>query len=105
MAKWSGNIGFAERVEYAPGCWDDEIVARHYYGDTIRNVSKRQNSGGINDNINIANDFSVVADPYANSNLLRMRYLEFLGIKWKIESVEVQFPRLIITVGGEWNGQ
>ena len=32
-----------------------------------------------------------------------MRYVEFMGAKWKISSVEVQYPRLILTVGGVYN--
>lgn len=103
MAKWSGKIGFAENIEYEPGCWEPSIVERHYYGDLVRNVSKRQNSGEVNDNINISNNFSIVADPYANNNLHAMCYIEYLGTKWKVENVEVQFPRLVITVGGLWN--
>lgn len=104
MAKWSGNIGFSEQIEYEPGCWEDSITVKHYYGDIIRNINKLQNSGGINDNVVIANNFSIVADPYAKQNFQNMRYLEFFGTKWKVESVEVQFPRLVISVGGPWNG-
>lgn len=104
MAKWSGNIGFAEQVEYEPGCWEDVITQRHYYGDLVRNIRKLQNSGEINDNINIANDFSILADPYAQQNFHAMRYIEFMGTKWKIDSVEVQYPRLILSIGGVYNG-
>lgn len=103
MAKWSGKIGFAENVEYEPGNWEPNIVERQYYGDVIRNISKRQNSGGVNDNIVIANNISIVADPYANNNLHTMKYIEFQGTKWKIESAEVQFPRITISIGDVWN--
>lgn len=105
MAKWSGNIGFAEPIEQEPGIWDDVITERHYYGDIIRNVVKQQNSGGISDNIDINNDISIVADPYANMNLYRMRYIEYLGAKWEIKNATIQHPRIIITIGGLWNGQ
>lgn len=106
MAKWSGNIGFAEKtVEHEPGIYDDAIIVKRYYGDIVRNVYKAQGSGGINDNINISNDFSIVADPYARQNFHSMRYLEFMGTKWKITNVEVQFPRLVLSIGDEWNGE
>lgn len=104
MSKWYGKIGYAENVEYEPGNWDEEITERPYYGDTYRNTRLLQNSDGVNDNINIANQISIVADPYANQNFHKMRYVEFMGTRWKVTNVEVQYPRLILTVGGQYNG-
>ena len=105
MAKFYGMIGFAEQVEKAPGVWVDKITVHPYYGDLIRNTRKLQSSDQLNDNIDIANDISIIADPYAVENFHKMRYVEFMGTKWKITSVEVQYPRLILTVGGVWNGE
>ena len=104
MSKWYGKIGYAETVETDPGVWEEKITERTYYGDTIRNTRLLQNAGGVNDNINIANQFSIVADPYAANNFHSMRYIEFMGTKWKITNVEVQYPRLILTVGGIFCG-
>ena len=104
MSKWYGKIGYAEMVETEPGLWVEEIKERSYYGDTYRNTRLLQNSGDINDNINIGNQISIVADPYANHNFHTMRYAEFMGSKWKITNVEVQYPRLILTIGGIYNG-
>ena len=103
MSKWYGKIGYADHVEKEPGDWVEEITEKSYYGDVIRNTRLLQNSGGINDNVNISNQFSVVADPYAIQNFHAMRYIEFMGTKWKITNVEVQHPRLILTVGGLYN--
>ena len=103
MAKWYGKIGYAETVETEPGLWEEQITEREYYGDTIRNKRRLQSSGGVNDNVNIANEISIVADPYANQNIYAMRYAEFMGTKWKITSVEVQYPRLILEIGGLWS--
>ncbi|MBQ5798098.1 MAG: hypothetical protein IIW15_08750 [Firmicutes bacterium] len=104
MSKWYGKIGYAETVESTPGDWVEEITERSYYGDVIRNTRLLQNSGGINDNVNISMQFSIVADPYATQNFHAMRYIEFMGTKWKISNIEVQYPRLILTVGGLYNG-
>lgn len=104
MAKWHGAIGYAEMVETKPGLWVEEITERSYYGDSYRNTRLLQNSGDINDNVNIGNQISIVADPYANQNFHAMRYVMFMGSKWKITNVEVQFPRLILTIGGLYNG-
>lgn len=103
MAKWYGMIGYGEMGETTPGNWDDQITERPYYGDVIRNVRKLQGADKVNDDLNIANEISVVADPFACQNFHRMRYIEFMGAKWKISNVEVQYPRLILTIGGVYN--
>jgi hypothetical protein len=105
MAKWYGAIGYAETSETAPGVWTEQITERNYYGDLIRNTRRLQTTDQLNDNINISNEISIVADPYANQNFHSMRYAKFMGTAWKITSVEVQYPRLILTLGGEYNGQ
>ena len=104
MAKWCGKVGYAITAETEPGLWEPVIVERKYYGDLISNRWKRQNSGGINDDINISNSISIIADPFANQNLGSMAYVECMGAKWTISDVEIQFPRLILTVGGLYNG-
>lgn len=103
MAKYCGNIGFAVTKETKPGVWQEQITERLYYGDMTRNTKRLQSSGNLNDNIIIANELSIVADPYANENFHAMRYVEFMGTKWKITSVEVQYPRLILTLGDGYN--
>ena len=104
MAKYYGQIGFAESVESSPGVHVEKIVDRNYYGELVRNSRRLQSANQLNDNINISNEISIVADPYADKNFHMMRYIEFMGTKWKISNVEVQPPRLILTVGGVWNG-
>ena len=102
MNKWYGAIGYADNVEVEPGLHEDQIIEKQYFGDITRNVRKLQTSGEINDDLNLSNTISIVADPYANQNFYKMRYAEFNGTKWKITDVEVQYPRLILTLGGVW---
>lgn len=104
MAKFCGNVGFVKTVEIEPGCWEEQTNERRYYGDLIRNTSRYQTSGGVNDDITINNNISIVADPYADENFQHMRYVVFMGAKWKITNVEVQYPRIILTLGGVYNG-
>lgn len=104
MAKFYGNIGYAETVQTTPGVWEEKITERPYFGDLIRNTRALQSSDQLNDDINISNEISIVADPFANQNFHLMRYVEFMGAKWKITNVEVKYPRLILTVGGAYNG-
>lgn len=104
MAKWYGVIGYAETVETTPGVWKEQVTKRNYYGDLTRNTRRLQTADKLNDDINISNELSIVADPYAMNNFHSMRYVEFMGTAWKITNVEVQYPRLILTLGGVWNG-
>lgn len=103
MAKFYGIIGYAEQVETRPGVWIEQIVERPYYGDLIRNTTIAQSQGGVNTNLNISNGISIIADLYANQNTQYMRYVEFMGAKWQITNIEVQYPRIILTVGGIYN--
>lgn len=108
MSKWYGNIGFAKSVESAtiPGYYEEEITAKPYYGELFKNTRLLQtSSSGTNDNINIANQISIIADPYAQNHYFSMRYAEFSGAKWKITNVDAsQYPRLTLTLGGLYNG-
>ena len=105
MAKYYGIIGYAEAVETAPGVWKEQITERNYYGDVIRNARRLQTADKLNDDINVNNELSIVADPYAINNFHAMRYAEFMGAKWMISNVEVKYPRLILTLGGLYNGK
>lgn len=105
MTKWFGVIGYAETVETTPGVWEEKIVERTYFGDITRNTRRLQTTDQVNDNVDISNEISVLADPYAYQNFHAIRYAEFMGMKWKVSSVDVQFPRLNLSLGGVYNGE
>lgn len=105
MAKWYGKIGYIIPVQTAPGVWKNKDEVRQYYGDLMRNTSRwSASSDSTNDNLNIDNQISIVADQFAYQNFHSMKWIEFMGAEWKITKVEVQHPRLILTIGGVWNG-
>lgn len=104
MAKWYGVIGFGETSETRPGVWEERVTERKYYGDLTRNTRRLENPGQVNDNVTIANELSIVADPYARENFHAMRYASFMGVRWKVTGVEVRYPRLILTLGGAIHG-
>lgn len=64
MAKFYGVIGYAVTEETKPGVWAEKIIERMYYGDLTRNTRRLQSAEQLNDNINVANEISIVADPY-----------------------------------------
>lgn len=105
MAKFYGAIGYARPKEKSPGVWVNVIEEHKYYGELLRNSRRLEGSGVINDNINISNEISIVADPFAFQNFHFMQYIVFMGAKWKISNVEVKYPRLVLTTGGLYNGQ
>lgn len=100
MAKYYGNIGFATQVETSPGIWEDAIVRRLYKGDVIRNSRRYDNAEGINDEFSLGNTFSIISDAFLYSHIPALRYLEYLGAKFKITSVDIDRPRVTISVGG-----
>lgn len=104
MSKWFGKIGYCETIETSPGVWTEQITEREYYGDLLKVSKKTQSSENLNDNITISNQISIVADPFANENLRLISYVTFMGTKWKITSADVQYPRIILTMGGVYNG-
>lgn len=105
MAKWHGKIGYAKIVETSVGVHEEQIITYEYRGDLNRNTRRLQGSNELNDNIVVANEISIVADPFARDNFHNIRYVEFMGVNWKVSNVEVQYPRLILTLGGKYNEQ
>ena len=105
MAKFYGKIGYAEMVETEPGVYEEQIVERAHCGDFVRNTSKLVTSENLNDNINVSSEISIVSDPYSAQNYMQIRYVEFMGAKWKVTSVEIKYPRLILSIGGLYNVQ
>ena len=105
MGKFYGAIGYTETSETSPGVWTDTITERNYTGDVIRNTRRLQAGEGINDNIVVNNLISVIADPYAYQNFHAIRYVSWMGVLWEVTNVEIQRPRLILTMGSVYNGQ
>lgn len=103
MAKFYGVIGYGETKETKPGVWSESITEKNYYGDVLQFNRKWETSENLNDNLNINNKISIVADPFAYENFHSIRYIKWMGSKWKITNIEVQYPRLVLTIGGVYN--
>jgi hypothetical protein len=103
MAKFCGVIGYAVTKETEPGIWEEQIIEVEYFGDVIRNTRRINAPGKVNDDISISNQISIIADPFANNNFHAMKYVVFMGAKWKVSEVTVEYPRLILSIGGLYN--
>ena len=105
MAKWFGKVCYSETVETAPGVWTPQDTVREYYGDIKRNSTRwNVNSESTNDDLTVNVQISIVADPFAIDKFYSIKWIECMGTKWKVTSVEPQFPRLLLTLGGVYNG-
>ena len=105
MAKWFGKIGYVTNVQTAPSVWKNQETVREYFGDIKRNTSGwRENSDSTNDDLTIDVQVSIVADPFAYQHFTSMKWIDLYDAKWKITKIEPQRPRLILTVGGVYNG-
>lgn len=105
MAKFYGKIGYGESVETAPGVWQDVIVERDYYGDVLRNTRRLENGEHLNSDLTVSNSISIMADAYANEHFFNLKYIRWMGSVWTVSNVEVLPPRLLLQVGGVYNGE
>ena len=106
MAKFHGNIGFTEQYEKTPGYWTERIVEKEYFGDVISlSYNARSGSETTNDELTVNKRISVVANDYAFKTFQFMKYVIYMGVKWKITNVEPQYPRLILSIGGVYNAK
>ena len=105
MAKWNGMIGFASMEEIRPGVWDNSSIEKPYKGDLMKIYRRDTKSDGVNDDITIVNEISIIANPYVMENLYKLKSVTFMGVRWKVSSVDAsQRPRLVLTLGGVYNG-
>lgn len=107
MTRFYGVVGYSEgTVEDPPdsGVWIDSITERPYFGDVTRNTRQVREADKINDDLTVNNLISIVADQYAYQNILAIRYVKWLEQLWVVTDVDVNAPRLILSLGGVYNG-
>lgn len=103
--KFYGPIGYEITSETTPGVWTPSVIERNYYGDVLQNYKKTSPSEGVIDNIDISNKISILSDPFAMQHFHTIKYVKWMGAAWKVSMVDVQYPRLILTIGGVYNGE
>ena len=110
MAKYTGLVGYVTQVETAPGVWSSVENPKRMKGDIIRQSSSlqndyRSNTGNkVNSDISLNHRVSLIGDAYAFSSYFDIRWIEVDGRKWEVTSVEIQRPRIIVSLGGLWHG-
>lgn len=103
--KFAGKIGFYEGTkETKPSVYKPVIVERVYIGDVIRNARRFQSTEYQNETTVLSNQISIIADLYFQKNLASVRYVEWMGVKWRATVSTIDYPRVTIDLGGVWNG-
>lgn len=103
--KFFGTIGYVgTQVEQEPGVFVEGIVERKAFGDILRNTRRIREGEQINPAISVENSVSIVMDAYARDNFHAIRYVNWAGACWTVDTVEVQSPRLVLRLGEVWNG-
>ena len=105
MARFYGAVGYGMAEETRPGVWEDKISERNYYGDVERVSRQLREAEKLNSDINLSMSISIVADAFANEHIFAIRYVRWSGGLWTIRNVEIKAPRLILHIGGVYNGQ
>lgn len=106
MARWYGEVGFVETVEVEPGVWEPADTVRDYFGDVLSNVRRwDQKQDSSNDDLSLNNRISIVADAFAMEHLAAIKWVEFMGAKWKVSTATIAFPRIELSIGGVYNAE
>ena len=101
--RFHGIIGFTNSVETEPGIYENQICERYYHGDVVRSSRRWDEPTEVSDRLNLSNEINIVADDYAIDNSQFMAYVVVNGQKWKINYIEINRPRIRLTLGGTYN--
>jgi hypothetical protein len=104
MAKFYGVIGYAIQAETSPGVWENQVIEKSYRGDILLSQQRWQKSEKANNDLSLDNSISVIADVYAYINSGFMKYIVLHGQKWSINSLAISRPRIVLQIGGLYNG-
>lgn len=102
--KFYGEVGYGQTVETSPGVHELVITECSYYGDVIKLSRRLQEGEPILNELTVGNSISIVADAYANEHFFAIKYVRWAGTLWTVTNVDVQSPRLILRLGGVYNG-
>ena len=105
MARFHGYIGFVDSEETSQGVYRPTVVEHECSGDILQYGNKVQSGVSVNDDPVISNRVSIIADPYAREHFDTIKYVFWMGTLWTVTSVSVEFPRLILTLGGVYTGE
>lgn len=105
MGKFRCKVGYSIPTEVKKGVWEDVITERYHRGDILQDQTRWDSSSSVNDNLNISDRFSIIADSFMNEHRMHIKYIVISGVHWKVHNLDLSNrPRIIFTVNGVYNG-
>lgn len=104
MARFYGNVGYGVPNEPVNGVWSDTVTELPYYGEVLSEARSLVPTEQVNDDIRFQHRISIIADAYAFEHYQWIKYVEEAGSLWVVTNVAVERPRLILTLGGVYDG-
>lgn len=103
--KYYGKVGYSITFEEEPSIWKSKIIEFPYHGDVLKLNVRRTGNDKVNSDIKVSNRISIIADPFAYENFQNIVYVSWMGSLWSVENIEIDRPRLILDIGGVYNGE
>lgn len=103
MTRFFGEVGYVTTTR-SGGVSEYIATERQYYGNELRSLRYFRQGESILGEVSQQTRISVLADGYMLENYYDIRYLMKAGVAWTVSSVEVERPRLILTLGDRYNG-
>ncbi len=109
MNRYHGFIGFALPIQTAPGVYSTKTnMVRKEYGGEVHRIYRHGSSSSTttNEEMTFSSEIHIVADAFFNNNMAAVRYVEYMGTKWKVASIDANDPPVLkLTLGGVYNGK
>ena len=105
MAKFHGIVGFVEMQEVRPGVWQEVATEKEYSGDVLKKIDRSVAGEYLNDNLVVNNQISIKTDPFLSQHFSSIKYVRWNNVNWKVKSIDVEPPRLNLTLGEVYNGK
>lgn len=65
-----------------------------------------QTNDSVNPELSTSNTIEIMADDrYVSENVFAIRYVVWAGVAWKVTEVTLQRPRLLLRLGGVYDGK
>lgn len=103
MTRYYGTVGYVVTEETSPGVWTETTRKRKLRGDILTSSRRFEHGLGTNDNLVLSTRLSIVADKFVKENFSTIRWVEYLGVKWKVTNAELLYPRIILSLGERYN--
>lgn len=105
MARFHDRVGFLIPVDNEEtGISTHRAVERPYYGRVIEHTRRWESTDHLNDDLALSNQIAITANDYAFKHMSSIAYVKYMGGYWKVDSIRVKAPEIILTLGGVWNG-